>query len=53
MPREGKIRQPLVDKVDVRVAGVAARQWNVLDLNDLRSAGLSRQAVWKRVAGGP
>jgi hypothetical protein len=52
VPRESKIRQPLVDKIDVRVAEFAVRQWNVLDLDDLRSAGLSRQAVWKRVAAG-
>jgi very-short-patch-repair endonuclease len=34
------------------VAQFAARQWNVLDLADLRASGLSRQAVWKRVEAG-
>jgi very-short-patch-repair endonuclease len=34
------------------VAELAARQWNVLDLDDLRASGLSRQAVWKRVQAG-
>jgi hypothetical protein len=34
------------------VAWFAARQWNVLDLDDLRACGLSRQAVWKRVQAG-
>jgi hypothetical protein len=34
------------------VAEFAARQWNVLDLDDLRASGLSRQAVWKRVQAG-
>jgi hypothetical protein len=52
MPRESKIRQPLVDKVDVRVAEIAMHQWNVLDLDDLRTCGLTRQAVSKRVDAG-
>ena len=34
------------------MAEFAARQWNVLDLDDLRASGLSRQAVWKRVQAG-
>ena len=34
------------------MASLAARQWNVLDLADLRNCGLTRQAVWKRVQAG-
>jgi putative AbiEi antitoxin of type IV toxin-antitoxin system/uncharacterized protein DUF559 len=52
VPWERTIRQPVVDKVDLRLAWFAARQWNVLDLDDLRACGLSRQAVWKRVQAG-
>src|SRR5262245_51704145 len=47
-----QIRQPEGDKVDVRIARMAARQWSVLDLADLAACGLSRQAVGKRVRAG-
>lgn len=43
------IRQPAVDKY---IARIAARQWGIVDSDDLRQAGLSRQAVAKRVAAG-
>jgi very-short-patch-repair endonuclease len=52
MSRESRVCQPAVDKVDSRVAQLAASQWSVLSLAELRACGLSRQAVAKRVAAG-
>ncbi len=43
------IRQPGVDKC---IARVAARQWGIVDAEDLRRVGLTRQAISKRVATG-
>ena len=53
MHRESRVRQPVVDKVDSRVARLAASQWSVLSLDELRECGLTRQAVAKRVQDGP
>jgi very-short-patch-repair endonuclease len=39
-------------RVDARIANVAARQWTIVTLADLRGCGLSQQAVSKRVAAG-
>ena len=52
MPNESRVRQPQVDKVDARCARLAAQQRSILTLDDLRSCGLSRQAVTKRVNAG-
>ncbi len=61
MPRhpttESRLRRPeayAVDArwVDVRVAGVAAEEWGVLSLDELRACGLSRDAVGVRVRNG-
>ena len=49
MPSDRSIRQPLVDKL---IARVAANQWGVVDMDELREIGLSRQAISKRVAAG-
>ena len=39
-------------KLDARIAQRAARQWSIVDLDDLRACGLSQQAVAKRVDAG-
>ncbi len=52
MPIERSVGQPLVDKVDTRLSQLAARQWAILDIDDLRACGLTRQAVSKRVKSG-
>jgi hypothetical protein len=39
-------------KLDARIAQRAARQWSIVDLDDLRACGLSQQAVSKRVEAG-
>ncbi len=39
-------------RVDARIANVAARQWTIVTLDDLRHCGLSQQAVSKRVKAG-
>ena len=39
-------------RVDARIANIAARQWTIVTLDDLRSCGLSQQAVSKRVQAG-
>jgi very-short-patch-repair endonuclease len=44
--------QPEVVRVDARIANIAARQWTILTLDDLRSCGLTQQAVSKRVSAG-
>jgi very-short-patch-repair endonuclease len=46
------VRQPKVERVDARIANIAARQWTIVTLDDLRRCGLSQQAVSKRVAAG-
>jgi hypothetical protein len=43
---------PEVVRVDARIANLAARQWTIVTLDDLRRCGLSQQAVSKRVAAG-
>jgi hypothetical protein len=40
------------DKLDNRVARLAARQWGVVSAADLRACGLTKQAVWRRVQAG-
>lgn len=45
-----KIREP--DAVDARVAQLAAEQWSVVDVRDLRRCGLSATAIAWRVASG-
>ena len=45
-----RLRQRYADKVDARVAAVAAREMGVLSLDELKACGLSRDAVHKRVA---
>ncbi len=52
MPRECRETQTDVVKVDARVAQVAAGQWGVVDLDDLRGCGLSQQTVAARVRAG-
>jgi very-short-patch-repair endonuclease len=42
----------VVDQIDLRVARVAATQWNVLSIDELRACGLTKQAVAKRVRAG-
>ena len=44
-----RVSQPSVDQV---ISRVPAQQWGVVDLDDLRRSGLSKQAVAKRVAAG-
>jgi len=41
-----------VAKVDLRVAGIAARQYGVVSIDQLRRAGLSEEAIRRRVAAG-
>jgi very-short-patch-repair endonuclease len=38
--------------LDARIANLAARQWTIVTLEDLRACGLTQQAVSKRVATG-
>ena len=56
MPADWSICRPEPDKVtnrpDVLIARLAARQWGVLSLRELRSCGLSRDAVETRVRNG-
>src|SRR5262245_27732400 len=56
MPAECHLCRPEPDKgdnrPDVRVARIAAHQWAVLSLDELRSCGLSRDAVETRVRNG-
>src|SRR6478609_8820350 len=52
MSRERRETQIDVVKLDARVAQVAARQWGVMDLDDLRGCGLSQQTVAARVRAG-
>jgi len=53
---EGMIRRPQADesspRPDVRVAALAAEQWGVLSLTDLRACGLSADAITTRVTNG-
>jgi hypothetical protein len=53
---ECRVRQPEADKVDtradVRVARLAAEQWGVVSLDELRECGLTRQAVRVRAGNG-
>ena len=56
MPAESRLCVPEVDKPgtrpDVEVARVAAAQWGVLSLRELRMCGMSRDAVKVRVRNG-
>jgi hypothetical protein len=56
MPAERSLCSPTGNKLDarpdVRVARLAAEQWGVLSLDDLRACGLSRKAVMVRVRNG-
>ena len=56
MPADWSLCRPEPDKVtnrpDVLVARAAAQQWGVLSLDELRSCGLSRDAVESRVRTG-
>src|SRR4051794_27148339 len=52
MSRDRRETQTDVVKVDARVAQVAARQWGVMDLDELRGCGLSQQSVAARVRAG-
>jgi very-short-patch-repair endonuclease len=52
MPADCHLRRPEPDKGDNRVAQLAAAQWGVLSLDELRSCGLSRDAVETRVHNG-
>ena len=52
MADERRVAQPEVVKVDARLAQRAARQWSIVDLDDLRACGLSQQAVTKRIRAG-
>jgi hypothetical protein len=49
---ERSFSQPGVVKTNTQIARLAARQWGVVDLDDLRACGLSQQAVSKRVRAG-
>jgi very-short-patch-repair endonuclease len=42
----------MVEQVDARVARVAARQWGIVDVHDLRACGLSDDAIRIRVRAG-
>ena len=56
MPADCRVCRPEVDKPiirpDVRVSRLAAAHWGVLSLDELRSCGLSRDAVESRVRNG-
>jgi very-short-patch-repair endonuclease len=52
MPAETKPERVEPDKVDVRAAQLAAEQWSVLDVTDLRRCGLSADAIAWRAANG-
>ena len=52
MPAERKIDRVEHDKVDARCARLAAEQWSVLSVADLRACGLSAEAISWRVANG-
>jgi very-short-patch-repair endonuclease len=52
MPSERRVRQIDNDKVDARCAQVAARQWTILDVDDLRACGLSREQIAWRARNG-
>src|SRR5688500_5768013 len=56
MPADCRVCRPEADKPiirpDVKVARRAAAQWGVLSLDELRSCGLSRDAVESRVRNG-
>jgi very-short-patch-repair endonuclease len=47
-----RVCQPEPDKVDTRVARLAARQYGVVDTADLQACGLSRNAISTRVNAG-
>jgi very-short-patch-repair endonuclease/predicted transcriptional regulator of viral defense system len=49
---ERRLCQPYADKVDARVARIAARSIGIVSLAELQACGLSRDAVHKRVAAG-
>jgi very-short-patch-repair endonuclease len=57
MPRVGRIASPCVPEIvqppiDVAIRGLAARQYGVVSLEQLRGVGLSASAVRKRVSRG-
>jgi very-short-patch-repair endonuclease len=52
MPTESNLGRVEHDKVDLRCARLAATQWSVLDVSDLRRCGLSAEAISWRVAQG-
>jgi hypothetical protein len=51
-PAERRVRRLTADKVDARVAVVAARAHGVVSLDELRACGLSRDAVVTRARNG-
>jgi hypothetical protein len=44
--------EQLQGRPDVRVALAAARNWSVLDVNELRACGLTHDGIWVRVRNG-
>jgi hypothetical protein len=52
MPHERRVNRVQHDKVDARVAAVAARQWGIVDVSELRACGLSGEAISWRVETG-
>jgi hypothetical protein len=54
--REHRVRRPSTDQLDTRpdvlVARVAAEQWGVLSVEELRQCGLSRDGIAVRVRNG-
>jgi very-short-patch-repair endonuclease len=52
MAVESRVLRAGPDKVDVRLARLAAIQWSVVDTADLRACGLSADAIATRVANG-
>src|SRR2546430_14645329 len=56
MPADRRVTRPMVEKVDarcdLRVARLAAEQWGVVSLGELRSCGLNDDAVSLRARNG-
>lgn len=52
MPRERRVIHSTGKQVDARVAQRAARQWTIVDVEDLRACGVSDRAIAGRVRAG-
>jgi very-short-patch-repair endonuclease len=49
---ERRVVRPQPEQLDVRVARLAAAQWGVVSIHELRACGLSDDGVWSRVRAG-